>query len=158
MLLWPFQRVVATCVALLASDGAGASEVLRGPYRGEVVRVVDGDTVAVRVSVWLQEEVSVLVRLRGVDAPELHGRCSDETARAVAAREALRRALGDGRVVLSRIEGDKYYGRVLADVATLAGSDAARQLLAGGFARPYAGGKRQPWCGLSAQPFGEVPG
>lgn len=153
MFLGQFQRVVVL-FSVLAFQGADASELLQGPYRGEVVRVVDGDTVAVRVSVWLQQEVSVLVRLRGVDAPELHGRCSDETARAVEAREALRRALGDGPVVLSRIEGDKYYGRVLADVETAAGEDAAHQLLAGGFARAYAGGRRQPWCALP----GEQPG
>jgi len=49
-------------------------------------------------------------------------------------------------VTLTAIEGDKYFGRVVADVATSEGEDIAALLVAGGFARAYAGGARASWC------------
>ena len=136
---------------LLSGVAAGAereadSGALPGPYLATVERVVDGDTLAVRVTVWLDLDVSVLVRIRGVDAPELRGRCDSETRRAKAAAAALGRLLAGGSVVLTEIEGDKFFGRVVADVVTPAGQDVAGALLAGGHARPYSGGRRGGWC------------
>jgi len=46
-----------------------------------------------------------------------------------------------------RVGLDKYGGRVLADAGTRATSDVAAALLAHGLVRPYAGGRREPWCG-----------
>jgi endonuclease YncB( thermonuclease family) len=140
------------CAGLLLALAAGsaAAERLAGPYLAAVERVVDGDTLAVRVTVWLQQDLSVLVRLRGIDAPELRGGCAGERAHAAEAAGALRRLVEDGRVVLTAIEGDKYFGRVVADVATQAGEDLSAALLAGGFARPYDGGARSDWCEIGA--------
>jgi endonuclease YncB( thermonuclease family) len=129
---------------------AAAAEVLAGPYVGAVERVVDGDTIAVRVTVWLEQDLHVLVRVRGIDAPELRGRCESERERAGAATAQLARLVAGGAVVLTRIEGDKYYGRVVADVSTREGGDIGRTLVAAGFARPYDGDRRLPWCELGA--------
>src|SRR5688500_15732704 len=93
-------------MALLAMGLSGAStaaEILPGPYAGAVERVVDGDTLAVRVNVWLGQELRVLVRVRGIDAPELRGDCEAEKAQARDATAALARLVGDGSVVLSAI-------------------------------------------------------
>jgi hypothetical protein len=95
--------------------------MLSGPYTASVERVVDGDTLAVRVTVWLQQEVHVLVRLRGIDAPELRGDCDLERIRAAEAAAALQHLVAAGAVQLTEIEGDKYHGRVIADVTTEAG-------------------------------------
>ena len=136
---------------------AAAAQVLAGPYLGAVERVVDGDTIAVRVTVWLQQDLTVLVRLRGIDAPEMRGRCTDERLRAEAATTALAELVAGGSVVLSEIEGDKYFGRVLADVATPEGADVGRALIERGFARAYDGGTRGGWCEIGARelPAGE---
>jgi endonuclease YncB( thermonuclease family) len=107
---------------------------------------VDGDTLAVRVAVWLQHDVGVLVRLRGVDAPELRGDCASEKRRAEQAKLALMRIVAEGPVRLTAIEGDKYFGRVVADVTTARGRSVAASLIAGGFARAYEGGSRPSWC------------
>ena len=120
--------------------------MLPGPYSAAVERVVDGDTLRARVAVWLGQELTVLVRIRGIDAPEIHGRCEGETARARDAKAALERLVSDGPVVLTHIEGGKYFGRVIADVTAKSGEDVGAALIAGGFARPYDGGARQPWC------------
>ena len=42
---------------------------------------------------------------------------------------------------------NKYGGRVLAKVETADGQDLSQRLLKAGHARPYEGGKREPWCG-----------
>ena len=47
-------------------------------YPAEVTRVIDGDTFEARVRVWPGLEVNTKVRLRNVDAPELHAHCADE--------------------------------------------------------------------------------
>lgn len=142
--------IALLCFTLAASVGA-AAERLAGPYRGAVERVVDGDTIAVRVTVWLQQDVKVLVRVRGIDAPELRGRCESEKSRAALAAAEVARLVGGGPVVLTNIEGDKYFGRVLADVVTPAGADLGRALIQGGFARPYTGGGRSGWCEISSR-------
>ncbi|MEZ5840060.1 MAG: thermonuclease family protein [Hyphomicrobiales bacterium] len=99
-----------------------------------------------RARVWIGEEIHVLVRLRGIDAPELKGRCKAEREAARRASNLLARLLGDGPLTLSDIGGGKYFGRVLADVTTTDGRDPAARLLAAGLARPYAGGRRAGWC------------
>ncbi len=120
---------------------------LRGGHPAEVVRVLDGDTFEARVNIWPGMEVTTRVRLRGIDAPELHARCDGERVKALAARDALARILAEGTVGISRIGQDKYGGRVDADVSTAATSDVSALLLERGLARRYSGGRRESWCG-----------
>jgi len=103
--------------------------VLRGGHAAEVVRVLDGDTFEARVRIWPGMEVTTRVRLRGIDAPEMHARCDDERVKAVAARDALARLLNEGSVGISRIGQDKYGGRVDADVSTARTPDVSAALL-----------------------------
>jgi endonuclease YncB( thermonuclease family) len=116
-------------------------------YPAEVVRIIDGDTFEARVRVWPGLDVDTKVRLRGIDAAELHARCGDELTKAEAARSALQTILAQGDVRLSQVGIDKYGGRVDAAVATRATPDVSAALLTGGFARAYGGGKRGTWCG-----------
>lgn len=116
-------------------------------YPAEVIRVIDGDTFEARVRVWPGLDVDTKVRLRGVDAAELHARCDGELAQAQAARAALERILGEGGVTISRVGIDKYGGRVDATIATHSTADVSAALLNGGFARAYDGGRRGSWCG-----------
>ena len=115
-------------------------------YPAEVVRVIDGDTFEARVRVWPGLDVSTKVRLRHIDAPELHARCADELARAQASRAALETMLGAGGVTVSQVGVDKYGGRVDALVATNDTADVSAALLSGGWARGYDGGRRGSWC------------
>ena len=122
------------------------AETLPGPVPAEIVRVVDGDTVRVRAKIWLDLHLDVLVRIRGIDAPELNGDCPEERDGGAAATAALTAALGSGPLKLTVIEDDKYFGRVVADVLNEAGVSIAAAMLATGLVRPYDGGARQPWC------------
>lgn len=116
-------------------------------YPAEVLHVIDGDTFEARVRVWPGLDVVTHVRLRGIDAAELHARCADELAKAQAARAALQELLDQGGVTVARIGVDKYGGRVDAVVATRETADVSAAMLAGGWARAYTGRKRGSWCG-----------
>jgi endonuclease YncB( thermonuclease family) len=116
-------------------------------YPADVLRVIDGDTFEARVRVWPDLDVDTKVRLRGVDAAELHARCAGELAKAQAARTALETMLADGGVAVSRVGIDKYGGRIDAAVSTRNIADVSAALLDGGFARSYDGGRRGSWCG-----------
>jgi micrococcal nuclease len=118
-----------------------------GPvYPADVVRVIDGDTFVARVHVRQGLYVNAHVRLRDIDAAELHARCASEFAKATAARAALERILADGSVTISRIGRDKYPERIDASVATRRTADVSAAMLQGGYARAYDGGRRGSWC------------
>lgn len=141
---WPVLAAVLAPI-LAAAGTAGAAERLAGPVRADVLEVVDGDTLRVRAHIWLGQTIELLVRIRGIDAPELRGRCGDERALAAAARRALGLSLAGSEVTLQDIEADKYHGRVVADVGG-PGADLADALRRSGLVRDYAGGRRLPWC------------
>jgi endonuclease YncB( thermonuclease family) len=115
-------------------------------YAAEVVRIIDGDTFVARMRTGPGGEIETRVRLRSIDAAELHARCSRELRLALAARAALQRLLADGRVTLSHVGPDKYPGRIDANVATHSTNDISAAMLSGGFARAYDGGRRGSWC------------
>ena len=56
--------------------------MLPGPVAVTPLRVIDGDTFEARAPVWFGQEITVLVRVRGVDAPETNGKCVREVAMA----------------------------------------------------------------------------
>ncbi len=122
---------------------------LAGPYPAQVLRIIDGDTFEARIPIWFGQEQTVLVRLRGIDTPELAGRCASERNLAFEAKHTLEEFLRTGTVTLTDVSLDKYAGRVLANVAAGSRSetvDIGAALLAGGYARAYAGKARQSWC------------
>ena len=122
------------------------AETLDGPVSARVLEVVDGDSLRVVVQVWLGQHIETLVRIRGIDTPERRGACPGESASAKAATAALSRLVGPGPVVLSRIAGDKYFGRVLADVTSDDGVSLGEAMLHSGLARGYDGRTRESWC------------
>jgi endonuclease YncB( thermonuclease family) len=143
--------LTALCAAPAGLGPAQAGERLAGPVPARVIAVIDGDTLEVRAHIWLGQELRTRVRLAGIDAPELEGKCAQERSLAAQARAYLRARLepGEGwgaRVWLRNIRYGKYAGRVLARVETAGGEDLSRGLMAAGLARPYAGRARAAWC------------
>lgn len=133
-------------LVLLAPPTAHSSTVIPGPVSAEYLSAYDGDTVTVRAWIWPGQSVETAVRVRGIDTPEIMGKCEAEKIAAVAAREAARTILSGGRQIeLRDIENDKYGGRVLASV-TVDGRDLAALMITTGLARAYKGGNREDWC------------
>lgn len=116
-----------------------------GPYLALVLAITDGDTFRARVPVWDGVEIVTAVRLRGIDTPELKGKCAIEKALALRAKARLGELLAMGRVELREVEPDKFSGRVDATVL-VDGLPIAEALINDGLARRYAGGARQGWC------------
>jgi endonuclease YncB( thermonuclease family) len=106
------------CVACAASS-ALAQEVPYpySEYYGTVDRVIDGDTLVVRLDLWPGLEAVYSVRARGIDAPELHGaKCPQEKLWANEAREQAEKLYGPGTTVrLENVELDSF-GRAVADI------------------------------------------
>lgn len=98
--------------------------------------VIDGDTIRVAGRV---------IRIRGIDAPEMHGKCAAEVALAQAAAARLRQLVAGGVVVVET--GRDRYRRALATIYDPAGRDLGAALITAGLARPYNGrGQRAGWC------------
>jgi endonuclease YncB( thermonuclease family) len=109
--------------------------------------VSDGDTFYAIVYLKDGTEVSVRVRILGIDAPEIHGMCESEISAANLARERLRELLPKGdKIELSKIKDDKYPGRIDAYVKNSAGIDVGATLLKEKLVRQYGGKKRAGWC------------
>ncbi|MEM9705579.1 MAG: thermonuclease family protein [Pseudomonadota bacterium] len=121
-----------------------AASIIAGPISATVERVVDGDTVRATAQIWLDQEVSVLVRVAGVDAPEIfRPKCDAERALAREAKAFVADFVASGRITLRNIQRDKYGGRVVATVENENGEDLSSALSENGFA---VEGMRGNWC------------
>ena len=133
-----------SCLSEAALAVVLAGGFLAPELPANVVYVIDGDTLIADIALCDGKWREMHVRLRGLDAPEMEGNCSDERHKARLARARLQRLAGK-QVLLDRFGRDKY-GRLLVRVRTPQGEDIAGRLIREGLARPYAGGRRRPWC------------
>ncbi|TNM60577.1 thermonuclease family protein [Aliirhizobium smilacinae] len=126
-----------------------ARDEISGPVSAEIIRVVDGDTLLVEAQPWPQQKMEVYVRVRGIDAPELKSKCEAIRSAGMDARHALETlAAQSSRIQLTRISGDKYFGRIVADVILSDGNSVADSLLLAGLVRTYDGGRKpRETCG-----------
>lgn len=122
-----------------------AGVALATPAR--VGHIIDGDTFSGVVSLDGGVDISVRVRIRNIDTPEIHGACEFERTMAARARDKLSELIPAGTVVeLTNIRDDKYLGRIDANVADSRGADVGRAMIRAGLARAYNGGRRAAWC------------
>ena len=112
----------------------------------EVTSIYDADTFRVNIKGWpdiIGKHVSV--RVLGVDAPEIRGKCRSEKQAARLAKQFTVNALRSAkRVELKNIKRGKYF-RILADVL-IDGESLSVSLIKAQHARPYDGGRRDGWC------------
>lgn len=124
---------------LPASPAAAARPVFGLCHQGGGTNcVVDGDTI------WLDGQK---IRIADIDTPETHpARCPQEARLGKAATRRLQELLNQGPFDLRtpRRATDRY-GRQLR-VLERDGVSLGMILVREGLARPYKGGKRQPWC------------
>jgi len=139
------------CFLVLAyAPAAQAKEILSGPFPFEVLDVIDGDTFRAKVKIWLGQSVTVKVRLKGVDTPEMRGKCAAEKKLAREAKNFAIKWLKENPAQLVNVHYGTYAGRVLATTQMKGGEpDASKTLsaalLSQNLAKPYRG-KKAKWC------------
>lgn len=130
-------------LALLAWSGTGQAEDLTNV---QWLTCHDGDTCAFNVRLPAVFGADIGVRLSGIDAPEITGKCAKEKQLAIAARNFLRSQMTGAAVVLQHVVRDKYFrlgATVLAN-----GINMNQLMVQKGYAVPYRGsGPRHAWCG-----------
>ncbi|WP_223216621.1 thermonuclease family protein [Rhizobium mesosinicum] len=125
-----------------------AQDEIDGPVSAKIIRIIDGDTLLVAATPWPQQTMEVYVRIRGIDAPEIRSKCAEIRKAGLEARDALQQMISGVSVIqLREISGDKYFGRILADVTLADGRNPAQDLLSEGLVRAYDGGRKpQVFC------------
>lgn len=117
----------------------------------EYLRNYDGDTLTVNIpTVHPLLGRDILVRVEGVDSPEIEGKNQCERLAARRVQSQVQKWLKAARRIdLKNVQRDKYF-RVLADVK-IDGSSLSTMLLDNGYAVPYDGGTKHPvdWCNLA---------
>lgn len=110
------------------------------------VRVIDGDTVSVPLTMIERLPSLASVRLVGVNAPELRGKCEAERQLAEAARLYVRDRIDQAKTVrVEFVRWDAYGGRVDGRI-TIDGKDLGADLIAAGLAVPSSGKRVGAWC------------
>lgn len=112
----------------------------------EVTSIYDADSFRVNIPSWPDIiGYRVPVRVSGIDAPELKGKCKEEKTAARLAKKRTVNLLRSAKVIeLRNIQRGKYF-RILADVY-VDGNSLAEDLISNGLAVSYSGGKRINWC------------
>ena len=140
----PVMRYIVVFILALPFPALAESETIPGPIMVDVVQVIDGDTIEVNAHPWPGMTVRVLVRLNAIDAPEIAGKCPEEKALAIRARDRLK-ALAGSTVQLVDVRRGRIPRRAMARV--LVDSEPVGSILvAEGLAREYDGGAREGWC------------
>jgi endonuclease YncB( thermonuclease family) len=125
------RRTLSVCALLLAVPA------FAGVFLGNVVIVVDGDTLVVRDERAVRREV----RLAGIDAPELRQTCRDADGRdwscGAAARMRLAGLVAKGWMSCTP-QGEDRYGRLLATCSSGAVADIGAALVRDGYAVNYS--------------------
>jgi micrococcal nuclease len=112
----------------------------------KVISVYDGDTFRVDIdSLPPIVGKNIPIRLKGVDTPEIQGKCQYEKDLALEARDFVRSKLANSKQIkLNKLQRGKYF-RVVADVM-VDGVSLGQELLENELAYKYSGGKKSNWC------------
>lgn len=139
----PAAGAVALAAVLCTTSARGAD----ANYLWPVTRVIDGDTVEVKVPGLPPELTYIRVRLRNVDTPETRRpKCAKERDKGEAATNYTKMRVDEASEILVRNpEWGKYGGRVIAELI-LDGKSLSKALIARGYGRTYDGGRRKSWC------------
>jgi len=117
-------------------------------FVSEVRSIYDADTFRASIDGWpdiIGESMSI--RVNGIDAAEMRGKCQKEKDMARAAKKATVAMLREAKQIeLRNMKRGKYF-RIIADVY-VDGKNLGEALVKQGLAREYHGGKRKGWCDI----------
>ena len=114
-------------------------------YKCEVTRVVDGDTVDVKIDLGFKLSKLDRVRLSGIDTPESRTRNLDEKKLGLEAKEFLKAWCKEHKGdIIIHTESEGKYGRLLGGLFSSDSEQSVNDLmLEAGQAWPYDGGTKE---------------
>lgn len=122
-------------------------------YEAKIIRIVDADTIEVKIHLLPGLEYTVHVRSRGVDAPELDAPCDWEKKIALEAKKAIEKRFPiNSWVYIENIEEGSFSGRIVADIKQWYGNQRWRTVTKVLLSKkerwgiPYKKGKKFDWC------------
>jgi endonuclease YncB( thermonuclease family) len=138
--------LLSLLLVLVSSLVQAADKQFGNVFVSEVTSIYDADTFRVNIKGWpdiIGKHMSI--RVLGVDAPEIRGKCDAEKKAARLAKQFTVNALRSAKLIeLKNIKRGKYF-RILAEVY-IDGENLAEALIRAKQARPYDGGTRSGWC------------
>jgi endonuclease YncB( thermonuclease family) len=106
-----------------------------GPYMAVVETIIDGDTFYALVDPGFHQYTFAVIRIRGINAPELF--TGTERAAGSAAKDGLNLLMKPGTAIKLTTERDvTTFGRFVADVTLEDGSDVGAEMIRLGYAAP----------------------
>lgn len=106
---------------------------------GKVIKVYDGDTITIATK-FNGKISSFVVRLSGIDTPEIKTKNAKEKQLAIKARDGLKDLIFHKIIRLDNIQNEKY-GRILADIY-IDNIHINRWMIESNYADDYDGGKK----------------
>jgi micrococcal nuclease len=168
MKLAPRLLFIAAAVAMLASCSAPVqaetADEIATSYKAEIVRVLDGDTVEVKIELLPELFQVIHVREGNLDTPEKRrgrfgAQCEQELEFGKLVSQYVMDLLPIGTVVqIENVRLGKYAGRTIGDIKLTLEPDGplvdlGDHLISQGMAVSYDGGtKNKVWCDASADP------
>ena len=112
----------------------------------KVISIYDGDTLRVNIDSFPDiVGKNIRIRIKGIDAPEIKGKCQREIDLAIMARDYLRNAINQSsHIELRNIERGKYFR--IAGELYIDGENISNNLIKRKLAYHYNGGKKRSWC------------
>ncbi|PWI34926.1 nuclease [Vibrio albus] len=141
------KTLLFACVIAVSFTCQAAKKTYGNAVVAEVLSIYDADTFRVNIQGWVDIIGNNMpIRVNGVDAPEIRGKCPEEKAAARKAKQFTVEALRTANAIeLRNMRRGKYF-RILANVY-VDGKELSALLINAGLARPYDGGHREGWCG-----------
>ncbi len=86
-------------------------------YRAKLIKIIDGDTIDVKIDLGFGISLKKRVRLFGINAPETRSKDLDEKKAGLASKRRLEAVLGasDGKFIL-KSKGVGKFGRCLGEI------------------------------------------
>ncbi|GMR16173.1 MAG: hypothetical protein BMS9Abin31_0484 [Gammaproteobacteria bacterium] len=135
--------LLVLCTLLIAAKNVGGEN-----YPATIVKVVDGDTVHLNVSSWIDETKFVKLRLYGIDTPETSWRAKKPCERVMGleAKRELSNILKGKILTVEILKYGKYGGRLIG-ILYVDYVDVSDLMIRTKYATPYFGKKKtKVWC------------
>lgn len=140
------KNILTLLLVVLSASVFAAKQEYGSVLVDEVTSIYDADTFRINIKDYppIAGE-HIPVRVLGIDAPEIRGKCQKEKLLARKAKQFTVGKLRNAKLIeLRNIKRGKYF-RVLAYVF-VDGMSLGDLLIKSGLARTYDGGKRLGWC------------